>query len=158
MKRGGYPSHANFLFSACGIGNIAPPVEANGRFFLNYFGTECALSRLTGVPAQRARNSSAFQRVTRMRERERERERDAIHGQPANFPRACEDRSVGDKSTTSLHVTGQPQILMHLLCKSIMLFAEIRTSRGKWMGGDSNPRFQNGSFSRLRKIVLLGKM
>ena len=70
MKRGGYPSHANFLFSACGIGNIAPPAEANGRFFLNYFGTECALSRLTGVPAQRARNSSAFQRVTRMRERE----------------------------------------------------------------------------------------
>src|SRR5262249_56901151 len=103
MKRCGYPSHANFLFSACGIGNIAPPVEANGRFFLNYFGTECALSRLTGVPAQRARNSSAFQRVTRMRERERER--DAIHGQPANFPRACEDLSLGDTSPTALHVT-----------------------------------------------------
>src|SRR5262249_29789557 len=101
-----------------------------------------------------------FQRIStcNAHERERERERDAIHGQPANFPRACEDRSVGDKSTTSLHVTGQPQILMHLLCKSIMLFAEIRTSRGKRMGGDSNPRFHNGSFSRLRKIALLGKM
>jgi hypothetical protein len=36
-------------FSACGIGNIAPGVAANGRFFLNYFGTELALSRFTGV-------------------------------------------------------------------------------------------------------------
>jgi len=31
------------------IGNIAPPVAANGRFFLNYFGTEWALSRFTDV-------------------------------------------------------------------------------------------------------------
>jgi len=36
-------------FSACGIGNIALAVAANGRFFLNYFGTELALSRFTGV-------------------------------------------------------------------------------------------------------------
>jgi hypothetical protein len=41
-------------FSACGIGNIALAVAANGRFFLNYFGTELALSRFTGV------QSSAF--------------------------------------------------------------------------------------------------
>jgi hypothetical protein len=41
-------------FSACGIGNIAPAVAANGHFFLNYFGTELALSRFTGV------QSSAF--------------------------------------------------------------------------------------------------
>jgi len=37
-----------------GIGNIALAVAANGRFFLNYYGTELALSRFTGV------QSSAF--------------------------------------------------------------------------------------------------
>jgi hypothetical protein len=36
-------------FSACGIANIAPALATKGRFFVNYFGTEWALSRFTGV-------------------------------------------------------------------------------------------------------------
>src|SRR5262249_45817334 len=53
----------------------------------------------TGVPAQRARNSSAFQRVTRMRERERERERERRYS-----------RSTGELSTRVRRSLGRRQV------------------------------------------------